>query len=149
LALLASACFWVFCFPAALNVGMKRLLLHVLLKTAVIAVVFSGLVAAWTFICIAFYLWMRSSQGGVVAALWTAAFNLFLIFLLILFSWRPWPKKKPMNPNLPLVVGEMMGNSVAQWARRNTIEGVVAVLCAGFLLGFSRRLRTLVLRLLR
>jgi hypothetical protein len=128
---------------------MKRLLLHFLLKTAVIAVVFSALVSTWTFICIAFYLWMRASQGGVVAALWTAAFNLFLIFLLILFSWRPWSKKKLVNQNLSLVVGEMMGNGVAQWTRRHTIEGVVALLCAGFLLGFSRRLRTLLLRLLR
>jgi len=66
-----------------------------------------------------------------------------------LFSWRPWSKKKLVNQNLSLVVGEMMGNGVAQWTRRHTIEGVVALLCAGFLLGFSRRLRTLLLRLLR
>ena len=146
---MALVCFLGFCFPVVFNLGMKRLLLHLLLKTAVVAVVFSGLVAAWTFICIAFYLGLRTSQGEVAAALWTAAFNLFLIVLLILFSWRPWSKAKPARQDFPLIMGEMMGKSFAQWTKRHTIEGVVAVLCAGFLLGFSRRLQTLLLRLLR
>jgi vacuolar-type H+-ATPase subunit I/STV1 len=128
----------------------KSLAVKLILKTTALAVVFGCVIAAWLFVCIAFYFWVQPSQGHSAAALWTAGLNLLLVCALALLSWRPQPfRKKYHGIDMPMVMGEMVGQRFSRLMGRHTVDSLIAVLCAGFLLGFSSRLRTLLFRLLR
>lgn len=132
---------------------MNRFLSRLAINSAAILIASAGACVMMVFLIIAFYLYLATMMEPYQAALASAGAALLFSLLVLLVAWlatrkaRLTAQERARHRNAA-ELGELLGRSAHGFLAGNSLSLLATLAGLGFALGFSPRLRKLLMKLL-
>lgn len=131
---------------------MGRFLSRLAVNSAAILIASAGGCVMLVFLIVAFYLFLATMMAPWLAALATAGaallFSLFVILIARLITRSTMPRSANARHRSAAELGELLGRQAHTFLAGNSLGMLALLLGVGFAMGFSPRLRKLLMKLL-